>query len=189
MLRNRDSPVCLADGRHVWLRPLGAADADGLMALRGRLSAETVRRRFLRLQPPCDPRLAFALANVDQQQRVAIAAVPAPDARGPILAVGRFHADADSADGQGDGDGERGPRRAELALLVEDAYQRQGLGRALLQRIVDEAAHRALGVLYGYTLYDNRPALRLLRTSGHPLHVAWHGGDVLSIELNVQATG
>jgi len=182
-----DAAVQLADGQHVWLRPLGAADADALMALRQRLSEETVRRRFLRPQPPCDPQFAFALANVDQQQRVAIAAVPAPDARGPILAVGRFHADADSA--AADGDGERGPRRAELALLVEDAYQRQGLGRALLQRIVDEAAQRALGVLYGYTLYDNRPALRLLRTSGHPLHVAWHGGDVLSIELSVQAAG
>jgi len=186
MLWPDDAAIQLADGRPVWLRPLRAADADGLMALRGRLSEETVRRRFLRRLPPCDGRLAFELANVDQQQRVAIAAVPAPDVRGPILAVGRFHADAQST--AADGGGEAGPRRAELALLVEDAYQRQGLGRALLQRIVDEAARRTLGVLYGSMLYDNRPALRLLRTSGHPLHVAWYGGDVLSIELSVQAS-
>jgi acetyltransferase len=172
MRRTSDWPVRLADGRRVWLRPLGPADADGLVALRARLSDETVRRRFLRPLPRCDGQLAVDLANVDQQQRVALAAVPAPGARAPILAVGRFHTDA--------------PARAEFALLVEDAYQHLGLGRALLAHLLQEAERHALGVLYGHVLYGNTPVLRLLRASGHPLAITWQGGEVLRVELSVQ---
>ena len=79
-------------------------------------------------------------------------------------------------------------RRAELALLVEDAYQQLGIGRQLLARLLEEAARRALLVLHGYVLYGNQPILHLLRTSGHELKVEWHGGDVLAIELAVHAT-
>src|SRR5438067_630583 len=104
-------PIELKDGRQVWLRPLTPDDAFGLMALRRRLSDETVRRRFLRWLPAFSLGDAVELARVDQHQRVAIAAVPECCARGPILAVGRFHVDVD------------GPDRAELALLVEDEYQ------------------------------------------------------------------
>lgn len=164
-------PLHLRDGRRVWLRPLQPADVDGLIALRERLSDETVRRRFLRLLPPCDGVLAAELANVDQVQRVAIAAVSRFHNAAPIVGVGRFHIASDG--------------RAELGLLVEDAYQQLGLGRELLARLFEEAKRRTLSVLFGYVLYDNQPALRLLRTSGHPLRVAWHGGDVLDVQLDV----
>ena len=171
MLAASDAPLVLEDGRQVWLRPLDRRDGYALMALRRRLSDETVRRRFLRYSPPCAVRDAFKLADVDQQQRVAIAAVPAPNAIEPILAVARFHVNV--------GD------RAELALLVEDAYQHVGLGRQLLAALFSVAHGRALRSLYGYTLYGNDPALRLLRGSGHALRIGWHGGDVLEVELDV----
>jgi acetyltransferase len=169
----RNPSVRLADGRRVWLRPLGPADAQGLVALRRRLSDETIRRRFLRMLPQCDGQLAVELADVDQEQRVAIAAVPRRGACGPILGVARFHASRADAD------------RAELAILVEDAYQNLGLGRHMLARLFEEARTRALRLLYGYVLYGNEPVLRLLRGSGHPLRIRWYGGDVLDVQLDV----
>jgi hypothetical protein len=108
---------------------------------------------------------------VDQVQRVALAVVPELAAYAPIVAVGRFHADASD--------------HAEMALLVEDAYQHGGLGRLLLNRLLDEASRRGLHALAGYVLYDNQPMLRLLRTSGRPVEVRWDGGDVLSVELDL----
>jgi acetyltransferase len=167
----RNARVPLADGRVVWLRALAPADAPGLIALRQRLSDETVRRRFLHPLPRCDGRLAAELANVDQKQRVAIAAVPVRGAREPILGVARFHT-ADSG-------------QAELAILVEDAYQNLGLGRQMLQALLEEARQRALRSLFGHVLYGNEPVLRLLRGSGHPLQVSWDGGGVLKIQLEV----
>jgi acetyltransferase len=163
-------PFQLADGRAVWVRPLRADDAPRLVELCQRLSPLTVRRRFLRERTRCDPQEALDLASVDQVQRVAIAVVPQPGADGPILGVGRFHRhDSDSA---------------ELALLVRDDYQHVGIGRLLLSQLFCEADQRQLRVLDGYVLYDNAPVLGLLRTSGRPLEVRWHGGDVLQIQLS-----
>ena len=71
------------------LRRLRVDDASRLIELRSRLSPETVRQRFLRDRPNCDPREAEALA--DQVRRVAFAAVPTRGADGPIVAVGRYH--------------------------------------------------------------------------------------------------
>ena len=165
-------PFRLGDARRVWLRPLGAEDAPRLIDLCRRLSPVTLRRRFLRSTVKCDPLEAQRLASVDQVQRVALAAVPEPkDPDAPILAVGRFHADESG--------------RAELALLVDDAYQHVGLGRLMLDHLLREASRRQVHVLDGYVLYDNQPMLRLLRTSGHPLEVRWDGGDVLSVQLTV----
>src|SRR5437660_9124151 len=121
----RDGPIQLVDGRRVWLRRLRADDASRLIELCARLSPETVRRRFLRDRPNCDPREAEAFADVDQVRRVAFAAVPTRGADGPIVAVGRYHVD--------------GGQHADLALVVEDAYQHVGLGHALLSRLIAEA--------------------------------------------------
>jgi len=162
----------LADGRLVRLRPLQAEDATRLMDLCKRLSPSTLRRRFLSSVVRCDPLEAQRLAAVDQVQRVALVAVPDPADDPPIVAVGRFHGD--------------GSEQAELALVVDDAYQHVGLGRLLLSRLVREAVQRRLRVLEGHVLYDNTPMLRLLRTSGQPLEVRWDGGDVLSVQIAVR---
>jgi acetyltransferase len=108
---------------------------------------------------------------VDQVQRVALAVVPELAAYAPIVAVGRFHADASD--------------HAEMALLVEDVYQHVGLGRLLLNRLLNEASRRGLRALDGYVLYDNQPMLQLLRASGRPVEVHWDGGGVLSVELEL----
>jgi GNAT superfamily N-acetyltransferase len=167
--RLREGPLRLADGRLVWLRALRRDDAPRLLDLSQRLSAESLRRRFLHDRPRLDAREAERLAAVDHRQRVAIAVTADPSDDSPILAVGRFHGD--------------GSDHAELALVVEDAYQHLGIGRLLLDRLCAEAARRRLRVLDGYVLYDNAPVLKLLRTSGHPLEVRWDGGNVLSIHL------
>jgi GNAT superfamily N-acetyltransferase len=170
-MRGSCQPVELADGKVVWLRSLNDQDAPRLVDLCQRLSPESRRRRFLRSLVRCNPDEAQRLADVDQVTRVAVAVVadPAPDA--PIIGVGRFHAN--------------GPDRAELALVVEDAYQHLGLGRVLLNYLVDQASSRNLRILEGQVLYDNRPMLRLFKTSGLPVKTQWDGGDVVSVEIQV----
>jgi GNAT superfamily N-acetyltransferase len=164
-------PFGLSDGRSVWLRPVCAADAPALAALYHRLSPETIRRRFFQLRPTCDPAQAEDLAAVDQVRRVAFAVQAEPSPTANILGVGRFHGD--------------GSERAELALLVEDGYQGFGIGRLLLERLLREAHRLRLHVLDGYVLHNNTRVLHLLRSSGRPLEVRWHGGDVVEIKLTV----
>jgi acetyltransferase len=165
-------PLRLADTRRVWLRPLSFDDAPRLVDLCQRISPESRRRRFLRSTIPCDVREAERFASIDQAERVALAVVPNLASDAPIIGVGRFHAENSA--------------RAELALLVDDEYQRVGLGRVLLSRLADHAFRRGLRVLIGHVLYDNQPMLHLLRTSGHPVQVRWDGGDVLSVEVDMR---
>ena len=46
---------------------------------------------------------------------------------------------------------------AEVALLVEDAWQRRGLGTALLRRLSALAARVGYAALVAYTSADNAP--------------------------------
>ena len=143
------------------------------MDLAQRLSPTSFARRFLRATALCDPVEAARLANVDQIKQVAVAAIAEPRPDAPILAVGRFHGD--------------GSDHAELALLVEDAYQRVGLGRLLLSRLLAEARRRHLRFFDGYVQMDNKPVLKLLRATGLPLEVNWYSGSVLTIKLRLAA--
>ena len=55
---------------------------------------------------------------------------------------------------------------AEFALLVGDAFQRQGLGRHLLERLVAVARERGIGKLVGDVLAENAPMLALVAQLG-----------------------
>ncbi len=54
---------------------------------------------------------------------------------------------------------------AEFALVVSDAYQRQGLGRHLMQHLIDIAQH-GVQRLVGQVLAENTPMLHLMQSLG-----------------------
>lgn len=55
---------------------------------------------------------------------------------------------------------------AEFAVVVADDWQRTGLGRALVERLVDEARARGIRTLHGDVLHDNRAMAALLARVG-----------------------
>lgn len=54
----------------------------------------------------------------------------------------------------------------ELGLGIADAFQGQGLGRALLDQMVQIAAQRAVGTVYLIVVNDNQRAIQLYRSRG-----------------------
>jgi acetyltransferase len=54
------------------------------------------------------------------------------------------------------------PLDAEFAVVVDDAWQRQGLGIQLLDVLAEHAARAGLAALAGFVLADNWPMLALL---------------------------
>nr|MDQ3758225.1 GNAT family N-acetyltransferase [Actinomycetota bacterium] len=114
------------------------------------------------LQPVSEPsaRVLHYLADVDHDRRQAIAA----EVDGEIVGVARY-------DVLSEGDG----REAEVAVLVEDAWQRHGLGRRLVQDLAELAAERGVEAFTAIMLGENRAALHLLRSLApkarvHPDH-------------------
>jgi RimJ/RimL family protein N-acetyltransferase len=134
------------------IRPLTAADADRLVDLCGRCSDGARYFRFHAAKPRLRPAEACWLAAVDGRARVALAATVTEDGEERIVADARF-------DVTGDGE-------AEAAFLVRDDMAGRGLGRLLLERLVEQAA--ALGVrrLVFDILPENRAMVALARRAG-----------------------
>lgn len=128
------------------LRIIRTSDAERLERLFYRLSPESVYRRFFTLYttPPCG--VMRKLVDLDHDSRDALVAVVDDE----IVAVARYAA--------------VGPHEAEVAVVVEDAWQGLGLGPRLLTCVA------ALARVHGYTtltatvLAENRPAIAMLRS-------------------------
>ena len=164
--------VTVSNGAAVTLRPLCRNDVERLRRLFFRLSPTTVYNRFfLPLREPPDECLA-RLADVDLHDRYAIAALVG-DA---IIGVARY-ARLAPPDGARD--------EAEVAIVVEDAWQGLGLGRLLLARLTTAAVRRGVASFQGTMLAGNRAALRLTTTHFGQGQVQRRDGEYqLRVSLN-----
>ena len=130
----------------VTTRPVRPDDAPLFCRLWDRLSPETVYRRFhapLR-SPPAD---AHRLVEVDHDLREALVAVVG----GEVVGVARY--DRSPAD----------PGTADVAVVVEDAWQGVGVGRQLLGELTELAARRGVRSLTADVQADNDRMVGLLR--------------------------
>ena len=127
-------------------RPVRPDDGPLFCRLWGRLSPETVYRRFhapLR-RPPAD---AHRLVEVDHDLREALVAVVG----GEVIGVARY--DRSPAD----------PASADVAVVVEDAWQGVGIGRQLLAELTELAARRGVRALTADVQADNDRMVGLVR--------------------------
>lgn len=142
-------------GRWVQLRPIVPGDAALLVELYHRLSPETRLRRFLAPLPDLtDEQLqphACRLATIDRRREEGLIATV--EEEGAEHAVGVVRLAAETA----------GATLAEFAILVRDDYQREGLGCALMEQLLQLAGARGLHGLWGVCDPQNKPLMRLLR--------------------------
>jgi GNAT superfamily N-acetyltransferase len=122
-----------------------------------RLSPSTVQWRYLGpprtlAGPAGDPELERLLER-NAAEHVVVLAVDGTEIRG----IGEFVAEQ--------------VQRAELALVVEDAFQRCGIGRSLFRRLERLALRRGIRAFTGDMAYGNARALALLRGTGHRFQV------------------
>ncbi|HVP01688.1 MAG TPA: GNAT family N-acetyltransferase [Solirubrobacteraceae bacterium] len=161
----------LHDGTPIRIRPISPDDKPLLEDGLEHLSDETIRRRFLAPKPRFTAADLRYLTEVDGTDHYALVAVHDDDP-GELAGVGRWVRDA--AD----------PASAELAVVVADALQGQGLGTALGFALADAARERGVRELTATMLADNEPAHRLLAAITRRLQVRHDGPtDELSGEL------
>jgi GNAT superfamily N-acetyltransferase len=154
--------IVLSDGSAADLRPITPGDARAMRELHSRMSARTRYLRFFTPYPHLQPAHLRRFVTVDHHDREALVVAAGPR----IVAVGRYERVAP------------GSPDAEVALVVEDAYQRRGAGSALLTHLA--AAARANGItrFVGLVLPENRALLRLIDASGYQVRRRFADGLV-----------
>lgn len=147
--RELERDVRLRDGSLVHLRPIRPDDRDRLIQLYDRLSYDTAYHRFFTVMKRLPPDWAQILATVDYRRRLALVA-ERPTAAGPeLVGVARWEP-AGRLD------------TAEVALVVQDAWQGKGLGRILLDALLAAAEARGIRRFVAWVLADNTRMLGLL---------------------------
>jgi RimJ/RimL family protein N-acetyltransferase len=139
----------LSDGTRVRIRPIEPGDKPLLEDGLRRLSAESIRRRFLTAKPRFSAAELRYLTEVDGAAHVALVAVLESDP-GCLVGVARSVALPDS------------PGTAEMAIVVGDAWQGRGLGRTLADALADAAERTGVRRIVATMSGDNVPARRLL---------------------------
>jgi L-amino acid N-acyltransferase YncA len=153
--------ILLRHGARLVIRPIEASDADALVALHARLSADTIYRRYFGARPHLSPDVVERFTRVDGRARFALVALR----EAHLVAVARY-------------EGRPGVSSAELAVVVDDALHHQGVGRLMLERLADVARAAGLEVLVADVLAGNTAMLGLLRTLGLPLRAESDGETV-----------
>ncbi|GAB1693808.1 GNAT family N-acetyltransferase [Krasilnikovia sp. M28-CT-15] len=171
MVLDTGADVLLSDGSAVHLRPINPADAEAIVELHSRMSDRTRYLRYFSPYPRIPERDLERFVTVDHHDREAYVAVSGPR----ILAVGRYERmGPDSPD-------------AEVAFVVEDAYQGRGIGSVLLEYLAEAARTHGIRRFVAEVLPQNGGMLRVFSDFGYQIQRRYADG-VVHLEFPIAPT-
>lgn len=137
--------LSLRDGDVVDIRAATPGDEELLRRMFSRLSRESIYRRF-HMPYPSVPQWAVAL----------FMGLHGPEGEYVVAVAGNKIVGHAMYTRSEDG------RTADIGVVVEDQWQRRGIGRLLLSRLVAAAKRRRIEAFTGVVLGENRPMMRLI---------------------------
>lgn len=129
--------VPLHDGNVVRIRQLTPSDARREKAFLSRLPSEQRRYRFVGLVKPVDDAVVRELTCVDPACEVALGAFAFAPADGEEIEIGAAHYCTD-AEGV----------HCDCSVAVDPTWQKRGVGRALMRRLIDIARRNGIHRMY-----------------------------------------
>ena len=160
----------LRDGRPVTIRALKPDDRSAMLSAVGRVSAQSLYRRFFGPKRGFTEKETDFFVNVDFVTHVALAAVIDDGGHATIVGAGRYIVSE--------------PGKAELAFAIVDEYQGKGIGAALLRNLMLVARESGLQQLVAEVLAENAPMLALFRKYGFGVQKSAAGVVHVVLDLN-----
>ncbi|MBV8502335.1 MAG: bifunctional acetate--CoA ligase family protein/GNAT family N-acetyltransferase [Paucibacter sp.] len=158
-------------GRTLRLRPIRPEDEEQHRAFLERSDAEDLRMRFFQAPHRLSHDELARMTQIDYEREMAFVLVDERADGGPeTLGVGRLSCDPDNVE-------------AEFAMLVRSDLKGQGLGRLLMQALLDHALARGTQRIVGYVLRENQAMLHLVRSFGFESRLDAGSSTVLRVEL------
>jgi len=142
----------MADGSDAWVRLARPQDAAAVAAMHERCSQAS---RYQRYFTPMDSWREVNLRRISGGHRGAT--LVATDGGTDVVALGNVFPVESSESAS-----------AEIAVIVEDDWQGRGLGRRMLEHLVDVAEQLGFASVTAYVLAENSGMIRLLESLGLP---------------------
>ena len=142
-------------GRRVIIRPVLAEDEPAHRVFHELQSPDSIRYRFFHYRKHFSRDDVAQMVQIDyDREMVFVANAPREDGEGEeTLGTVRTWTDADNL-------------RCEFAVMVHDKMKGEGLGVALMQKMIDYCRARGTVEMVGNVLPDNKPMLRLAEHLG-----------------------
>jgi GNAT superfamily N-acetyltransferase len=193
--------LTLRDGSVVHVRAIRADDTARLQAFHAHLSMDSIIWRFFRSVPSLSDEQARQFTHVDYRDRMALVATRDVVTRDvvtrdedateeilteeilteeilteEILAVVRY----DRMAGAQETEHKAGAQEAEVAFVVQDAWQGQGIATALLHELAAYARTQGVERFVALTMGANVRMLEVLHKCGFPCRTRYDGGDIIA---------
>lgn len=144
-----EETVMSKDGRTLRLRPVRPEDEPAFHLGFTKLTSEEIQLRFFTPLKTLTHVMAARFTQIDYDREMALVlADDSASGDGEIFGVARLAADPDN-------------ERAEYAIIVRHDMTGQGLGRMMMERLIDYARRHGIGELYGEVLRKNTAMLSL----------------------------
>jgi acetyltransferase len=169
-----EETVLLRGGSTVLMRPIRPEDEPAHRDLFRAFSHEDMRFRFFGLVRELPHSQMARYTQIDYDREMAFVATDpeeAPDTK--TLGVVRVVADPDNTE-------------AEFAIIVRSDMKRQGLGHALMEKVIRYCRDRGTGAIVGQVLLDNHRMLALAETLGFTKHYD-AAAEVVEVRLELPA--
>ena len=160
----------LRDGREVEIRALRPDDKDDMLAAVGRTGTQSLQRRFFAVKRGFSEKEIAFFMNIDFSNHVALVALADEDGRPAIIGGGRYIIVE--------------PGQAEIAFVVIDAYQGQGVGTLLMRHLAAIARSAGLKELIAEVLPENTAMRKVFSKFGFK-HGSGRGPQVVHLVLKL----
>jgi len=164
--------VTLPDGKRLHVRPIRPEDAALERAFVASLSEETRYFRFFYQLNELSPAMLARFTQVDYDREMALVAIDETASGRAIVGIARYTMDP-------------GRESAEFAIVIADAWQKRGVGRALMDRLVGCARARGLATIAGSVLRSNRKMLQFTESLGFAAHDDPDDPEVVAVVLDL----
>jgi len=163
----------LASGESLSVRPVRHDDGALEEAFVRALSLESRYQRMLSGGTKVTPEWIDSMTHIDYHRHMAFAVATVIGGIEQFVGVGRYVVDAATFS-------------ADIALVLADAWQGQGLGRRLLETLLEHARSAGVREAVGVVLATNVAMLRLARSMGFALNAEPEDATVMRIRRDLR---
>jgi RimJ/RimL family protein N-acetyltransferase len=174
-LQNYSATHVLRNGTAILIRAVRSGDKVLFRTAFHNLNRDSVYMRFMGYKKDLTEAELEQATNVDFDRVVALVATVGSGDAETIIAGARYVADAGPAP----------YRHAEIAFLVEEDYQGQGIASCQLDHLVRIARVKGLSRFYAEVLANNRAMLTVFERSGLPMQKKQFQ-DVIHVTLSLE---